>query len=89
MYGLLRNTRCLQSFPEKELKTAYKKKVCNTSDRTGGDDSKSKEINEAYSQVLGNKEKREMYDTYGTADPKKGIPRLQETFTSDGFQASI
>ena len=34
--------------PRKGVKTPYKKKVCNTSDRTGGDDSKSQEINEAY-----------------------------------------
>ncbi len=40
-------------------------------DKTGGDDSKFKEINEAY-QVLGNKEKRAQYDQFGSAGPGMG-----------------
>lgn len=80
-----------KSASEKDLKSAYKKKsMQHHPDRTGGDDSKFKEINEAY-QVLGNKEKREMYDTYGTADPQKVGPQGFQDFhfTSDGFQGGI
>ncbi len=40
-------------------------------DKTGGDDAKFKEINEAY-QVLGNKEKRAQYDQFGSAGPNMG-----------------
>ena len=70
---------------EKELKSAFKKKAMeHHPDRTGGDDSKFKEINEAY-QVLGNKEKREMYDTYGTADPQKVGPQGFQDFHFTNF----
>lgn len=54
-----------------DIKKAYKKQsMQHHPDRTGGDDSKFKEINEAY-QVLSNKEKRQMYDQFGTADPQQ------------------
>ena len=80
-----------KSASEKDLKSAYKKKsMQHHPDRTGGDDAKFKEINEAY-QVLSNKEKRQMYDTYGTADPQKAGPQGFQNFhfTSDGFQGGI
>ncbi len=40
-------------------------------DKTGGDDSKFKEVNEAY-QVLGNAQKRAQYDQFGSAGPNMG-----------------
>ena len=54
-----------------DIKKAYKKQsMQHHPDRTGGDDTKFKEINEAY-QVLSNPEKKQMYDQFGTADPQQ------------------
>jgi len=54
-----------------EIKKAYKKmSMQHHPDRTGGDDSKFKEINEAY-QTLNNPEKKQMYDQFGTTDPRQ------------------
>ena len=54
-----------------DIKKAYKKQsMQHHPDRTGGDDTQFKEVNEAY-QVLSNPEKRAMYDQYGTADPQQ------------------
>ncbi len=56
---------------ETDIKKAYKKQsMQHHPDRTGGDDTKFKEINEAY-QVLSNPEKKQMYDQFGTADPQQ------------------
>jgi DnaJ-class molecular chaperone len=56
---------------EAEIKKAYKKLAMQWHpDRHQGDkkaEEKFKEINEAY-QVIGDKEKRQKYDTFGTAD---------------------
>ncbi len=50
---------------EEEIKKAYRKLAHqHHPDKTGGTDTKFKEINEAY-QVLSNKEKRAQYDQYG------------------------
>ena len=52
-----------------EVKSAYKKLAHKYHpDRPDGSADKFKEINEAYS-VLSNKEKREQYDRFGTAEP--------------------
>lgn len=60
---------------EEEIKRAYRKLAHQYHpDKSGGDDKKFKEINEAY-QVLGNKEKREQYDRFG------------RTFDFGGFSA--
>lgn len=60
-----------KSASEAEIKKAYKKLAMQWHpDRHQGDkkaEDKFKEINEAY-QVLGDKEKRQKYDTFGTAD---------------------
>jgi molecular chaperone DnaJ len=42
-------------------------------DKTGGDEARFKEINEAY-QVLGNAEKRKQYDQFGTTFDAAGGP---------------
>ncbi len=57
-----------------EIKKAYKKKAMKFHpDRHGGDESKFKEIQEAY-QVLGDSKKRAAYDQFGKAgvDPSMG-----------------
>ncbi len=52
---------------EDEIKKAFRKLAHQYHpDKAGGDESKFKEINEAY-QVLGNKDKRAQYDRFGTA----------------------
>lgn len=54
---------------DEDIKKAYRKKAHeHHPDKAGGNEQKFKELNEAY-QVLGNKEKRRMYDQYGTAEP--------------------
>jgi|TARA_R110000764_G_scaffold213835_1_gene300206 curved DNA-binding protein len=54
-----------------DIKKAYKKQsMQHHPDRTGGDDTKFKDINEAY-QVLKDPQKKSMYDQYGTADPQQ------------------
>ncbi|HAM88346.1 MAG: Chaperone protein DnaJ [Candidatus Falkowbacteria bacterium GW2011_GWC2_38_22] len=51
---------------EEEIKQAFRKKAHQYHpDKSGGDEAKFKELNEAY-QVLGNKEKRAQYDQYGS-----------------------
>ena len=56
---------------QSDIKKAYKKQsMQHHPDRTGGDDTKFKDVYEAY-QVLGNSEKKQMYDQFGTADPQQ------------------
>ncbi len=51
---------------QEEIKKAFRKLAHqHHPDKTGGDEAKFKEVNEAY-QVLGNAEKRQKYDQYGT-----------------------
>ena len=60
-----------KSASESELKSAYKKaSMQHHPDRTGGDDSQFKKINEAYS-ALKDPQKRQMYDQFGTTDPQQ------------------
>ncbi len=60
---------------EGEIKRAYRKLAHqHHPDKSGGEDKKFKESNEAY-QVLGSKEKKEQYDRFG------------RTFDSGGFSA--
>lgn len=49
-----------------EIKTAFRKKAHEHHPDKGGDEAKFKEINEAY-QVLGNNDKRQQYDQFGSA----------------------
>jgi len=63
-----------------EIKKAYKKmSMQHHPDRTGGDDSKFKEINEAY-QTLNDPKKKQMYDQFGTADPR------QRSYNSQNYE---
>jgi curved DNA-binding protein len=58
---------------QEEIKKAYKKQsMAHHPDRTGGEDAKFKQINEAY-QTLSNTQKKQMYDQYGTTDPNQGF----------------
>lgn len=61
---------------QEEIKKAYRKLAHRHHPDKGGDEKKFKEINEAY-QILGNKNKREQYDKFGTtfegAGPDKGF----------------
>jgi curved DNA-binding protein len=66
---------------QEDIKKAYKKQsMQHHPDRTGGDDTKFKEINEAY-QTLNNPQKKQMYDQFGTTDPNQGF-----NFRSGDFQ---
>lgn len=59
---------------EDDIKKAYRKLAHQYHpDKTGGDDKKFKEINEAY-QVLSDKNRRMQYDRFGTAEPMGGFP---------------
>lgn len=54
---------------EDEIKKAYRKLAHKYHpDKSGGDETKFKELNEAY-QVLSDKSKRSNYDRFGTAEP--------------------
>jgi len=55
---------------EAELKKAYKKQSMQHHPDRGGDESKFKEINEAYT-ALKDPQKRQMYDQFGTTDPQQ------------------
>src|SRR6266481_5123278 len=69
---------------EDEIKKAYRKLAHQYHpDKSGGDDKKFKEINEAY-QVLSDKKKRENYDRFGTAD-FQGFPGGGGGFPGGGF----
>lgn len=66
-----------KSASEEDIKKAYRKLAHKYHpDKSGGDDKRFKEINEAY-QVLSDKEKRLRYDRFGTAEqfgPGAGTP---------------
>lgn len=73
---------------EDEIKKAYRKLAHQYHpDKTGGDDKKFKEINEAY-QVLSDKQKRAQYDRFGTADPMGGQGGFRGGFGFDPSQFS-
>lgn len=61
-----------KSASESELKKAFRKKAQEYHpDKPTGDEKKFKEVNEAYS-VLSDKQKRQQYDTFGSAGPQAG-----------------
>jgi len=67
-----------------DLKKAYKKASMKHHPDRGGDESKFKEINEAYT-TLRNPSKRQMYDQYGTADPQKARGQQDFNYNSNDF----
>ena len=59
--------------PKDEIKRAYRKLAHqHHPDKNGGDDTKFKEINEAY-QILSNDQKRQQYDQFGSAFDQAGF----------------
>ncbi|MCC2631364.1 MAG: molecular chaperone DnaJ [Patescibacteria group bacterium] len=71
---------------EDEIKKAFRKKAHAHHPDKGGDAEEFKKINEAY-QVLSDKQKRQQYDTYGSAGPQGGFGGGQgaEGFDFGGF----
>jgi molecular chaperone DnaJ len=66
-----------------QIKTAFRKKAHIYHPDKGGDPEKFKEINEAY-QVLGNKQKRQQYDQFGSTF-QNGQAGGQSGFNQNGF----
>lgn len=60
-----------KSSTKDEIKTAFRKKAHEHHPDKGGEEAKFKEINEAY-QVLGNEEKRQQYDQFGSSAFNQG-----------------
>lgn len=60
-----------KSASQDEIKTAFRKKAHEHHPDKGGDAEKFKEYNEAY-QILGNPEKRQKYDQFGSAAFQQG-----------------
>ncbi len=66
------------------IKSAYRQKAHQHHPDKGGDEEKFKEVNEAY-QILGNTEKRQKYDQYGSAAFSGG----GQGFSSQGFNMNF
>ncbi len=69
-----------------EIKKAFRKLAQTHHPDAGGDETKFKEINEAY-EVLSDDKKRELYDQYGTANENQiphGWGGASDGFSSDG-----
>src|SRR3989344_833944 len=74
-----------------EIKRAYRKLAHqHHPDKSGGEDKKFKEINEAY-QILGNKEKRRQYDRFGQtfSGAPGGAPPGWENFGGFGDSGNL
>lgn len=86
-----------RSASEDELKKAYRKLAHQYHpDKSGGNEAKFKEVNEAY-QVLSDKTKRQQYDTYGRtfegapgpgAGAGQGFGGFQWDFSGGGFSGA-
>ncbi len=71
---------------QEEVKKSFRKKAHqHHPDKSGGDEIKFKEINEAY-QTLGNKEKRAQYDQFGSAFSSAGTGSGQGGFGQANWQ---
>ncbi|MBW7954519.1 DnaJ domain-containing protein [Candidatus Gracilibacteria bacterium] len=71
---------------EDEIKKAYRKKAMEYHPDRGGDESKFKEINEAYS-VLSDSEKKRQYDTYGSVGGNQNP--FGGGFSNGGFDVDL
>lgn len=70
---------------DNEIKKAYRRLAHqHHPDKTGGDDKKFKEINEAY-QILGDPKKRAQYDQFGRTFEGQGFPGGGFDFGDFGF----
>lgn len=69
---------------QESIKTAFRKKAHQYHPDKGGDEEKFKEINEAY-QILGNVDKRQKYDQYGSA----AFSGAGQGFSSQGFNMNF
>ena len=68
-----------------QIKKAYRKQaMANHPDRTGGDDTKFKQISEAY-EILSNSDKRDAYDHPHRANPFRQ-PNGRNPFAGTGFE---
>lgn len=71
-----------------EIKKAFRKLALeHHPDKTGGEDQKFKEVNEAYS-VLSDTNKRQQYDTFGSTGPNMGGGGGQNYGQNGGFDFS-
>jgi len=71
-----------RSASDTDIKKAFRKKAAEYHPDKGGDEAKFKDVNEAY-QTLSNKDKKKMYDQFGTTDPQQaGFHR--GSFTQNG-----
>jgi DnaJ-class molecular chaperone len=73
---------------EEQLKKAYKKASMQHHPDRGGDESKFKEINEAYT-ALKDPQKRQMYDQFGTTDPQQAGGFRSQHFHGGGFNGAF
>lgn len=85
-YGILGVSRTASA---DEIKRAYRKLAHqHHPDKSGGDEAKFKQVNEAY-QVLSNEEKRRQYDQFGQTFEQTGgagfDPRAWQDFANQGF----
>jgi len=67
---------------EKDIKTAFRKLAAKHHPDKGGDHKKFVEIKEAY-ETLSDPQKKQMYDQFGTADPR------QRQYNSQNYQGSF
>lgn len=74
-----------QGASQEEIKKAYRKLAHQYHpDKQGGDESKFKEINEAY-QVLSDEKRRAQYDRFGSAEPFQNANWGGQGFDFNGF----
>jgi molecular chaperone DnaJ len=68
---------------EKEIKSAYRKKVKECHPDTGGDEEVFKKVSYSY-EILSDTEKKSLYDKYGHSGIKNGAPPPKNPFSGFG-----
>ena len=71
-----------------EIKKAFRKKAHELHPDKGGDANAFKKLNEAY-QTVSDPQKRQQYDTFGTADPQQRPTRSEGGFEGFGFGGGL